>query len=81
MPDHFQEIALYFVRSGASAALAAALLRHGAQLLESFTPEFIEECNDEDFDELAEEFAPYTNAMALVLLSAYIISRVFDDED
>jgi hypothetical protein len=34
-----------------------------------------------DFDELVEEFAPYTNAMAQVSSSVVIISRVFDDED
>ena len=33
-------------------------------------------CNDEDFDELAEELAPCANAMALVSSSADIISRV-----
>ena len=41
--------------------------------LESLTPDFIEECNDGDFDELAEEFAPCANAMALVSSSADII--------
>jgi len=43
--------------------------------------DFIEECNDEDFDDLVEEFAPYANAMAQVSSSAAIFSRVFDDED
>jgi hypothetical protein len=37
--------------------------------------------NDEDFDELVEEFAPYANAIVQVSSSENIISHVFDDED
>jgi len=61
--------------------LLVAQLLDGAQLSESLSPDFIEECNDEDFDERAEEFAPCADAMALVSSLADIISRVFDDED
>ena len=64
-----------------SGALATAQLRDGAQLSESLAPDFIKECNDENFDELVEEFAPCANAMALVSSSVDIISRVFDDKD
>jgi hypothetical protein len=81
VPNRIREITLHGVRSGAAGALAGAQLRDGAQLSETLTPDFIEECNDEDFDELAEEFAPCANAMALVSSSADIISRVFDNED
>jgi hypothetical protein len=58
MPDHLWEIALHGVRSGAAGALVAAQLHHGAQLSEHLALDFIEECNNEDFDELVEEFAP-----------------------
>jgi len=81
MPDHVWEIVLHGIRSGAAGALAATQLRHGAQLSEHLAPDFVEECNNRDFDELVEEFAPCTDAMAQVSSSADIISRVFDDED
>jgi hypothetical protein len=48
--DSVREIALHHVRSGAAGALAAAQLRHGAQLLEHLALDFFEEYNDEDFD-------------------------------
>ena len=81
VPDCVREIALHGVRSGAAGALAAAQMHHGAQLPEFLAPDFVEECNDEDFDELVEEFAPCANAMAQVSSSADIISCVFHDED
>ena len=49
--------------------------------MEHLALDFVEECNDGDFDELVEEFAPCADAMAQVSSSADIISRVFDDED
>jgi len=81
MPDRIREIALHGVHLGAAGALAAAQLRHGAQLLEHLALDFVQECNDEDFDELVEEFAPCANAMAQVSRSTDIISCVFDDEN
>jgi hypothetical protein len=61
---HAEEIALHGVRAGAAVALAVAQLRHGVQLADSLTPTFIEECMDEGFDELVEEFADHANAIA-----------------
>ena len=81
MPDCVQEIALHGLRSGAVSMLAAAQLRHVAQLSEFLASDFVEECNDEDFDELVEEFALCADAMAQVSSSADIINRVYDDED
>jgi hypothetical protein len=81
VPNHVREIALQGVCSGAVGALAVARLHDGAQLSETLARYFIEECNDEDFDELTKEFTPCANAMALVSSSADIINHVFDDED
>jgi len=39
------------------------------------------EGNDEGFDELMEEFDPYTDALVQVSLVEDIIVRVFDDTD
>jgi hypothetical protein len=60
--------------------LAAAQLRHGAQLLESLTLDFVTESDDEGFEELMEEFAPYADAMAQFSSVDDIIARVFNDE-
>jgi len=62
-------------------ALAAAKLHHEAHLSEHLALDFVEECNDEDFDEMVDEFAPYADAMAQVSSLVDIISRVFNDED
>jgi hypothetical protein len=72
---------LHDVCLGVAGALAATQLHHGAQLSEHLALDFIDECNDEDFDEMVEEFAPYADAMAQVSSSADIIRCVFDDEE
>jgi hypothetical protein len=49
--------------------------------LEHLALDFIEECNDEVFDEMVEEFSPIADAMVQVSSSADIITCVFDDKD
>jgi len=68
VPNRIQEAVLHGVRSGAVNALAAAQLRHGAQLLESVTSNFIEESNDKGFQELMEEFTPLCRYNGVVLI-------------
>jgi hypothetical protein len=43
--------------------------------------DFVEEWNDEDFDELVEEFAPCANSIVQVSSAVDMSTHVFDDED
>jgi hypothetical protein len=74
-----EEIALHGIRAGAVAALAAAQLRHGVQLADSLTPTFVEECMDEGFNQLVEEFADCANTVADVTPAEDIVNKVFED--
>jgi hypothetical protein len=59
--------------------LAATQLRHGVQLADSLTPTFVEECMDEGFDELVEEFADSANTVADVTPAEDVVNKVFED--
>jgi hypothetical protein len=74
-----EEIALHGIRVGAATTLTAAQLHHGVQLVDSLTPTFIEECMDEDFDELLEEFADRANTVADVTPAEDIVNKVFEN--
>jgi hypothetical protein len=76
---YVEEIAIHGVRAGAAGALATAQLRHGVQLVDSLTPTFIEECMDEGFDELVEEFADRVNVVADVTPAEDIVNKVFEN--
>jgi hypothetical protein len=74
-----EEIDLHGVHTGAAVALAAAQLHHGVQLVDSLTPTFLEECMDEGFDELVEEFADRANVVADGTPAEDIVNKVFEN--
>jgi hypothetical protein len=74
-----EEIALHGIRTEAATTLAAAQLCHGVQLADSLTPTFIEECMDEGFNELVEEFADRVNTIADVTPVEDVVNKVFED--
>jgi hypothetical protein len=49
------------------------------QLADSLTPTFIEECMDESFDELVEEFADHANVVSDVTPTEDIMNKVFEN--